>query len=333
MKHLAVLILVLLLIPSGVQALTFISGGQQVIDTPIDDDVIASGGTVTVDAPVGSLTVAGGEVTVNAPVDRDIIAAGGSVILNGNVGGKVLAAGGDVQLNGNATNALLTGGTVRIGKDAVIARDAAISGGSVTNAGTVVRNLSVSANTFDNTGTAGNVMFQQTQQQEPALPGLIYFGIFISILIIIGYYILGLILLRVFPKSFSTVVKEIDESPVVRTIIGFFAIIVSAIVITIVAVTVVGLPIAAVAGMLFIIALIISALFVSYALGAAIVSRTKWNLGVLGTFTLGFVILQILYIIPFVGFIIQVIAVSLGFGGLLYAVRTEWRPPAAKEAS
>ncbi|WP_243669289.1 hypothetical protein [Methanoculleus chikugoensis] len=62
MKHLVVLIIGLLLIPSGVQALTFLGGGQQVIDTPPipPDDVVASGGSVTVNAPVDSLTVAGG---------------------------------------------------------------------------------------------------------------------------------------------------------------------------------------------------------------------------------------------------------------------------------
>lgn len=115
------------------------------ISNPIPDDVIASGGTVTIDAPVDSLTVAGGTVRVDAPVAGDIIATGGTLTINDDVGGKVIAAGGEIEVNGNATNLLITGGTVRIGENAVIQRAAFISAGKVTHAGSVQRNLTVSA--------------------------------------------------------------------------------------------------------------------------------------------------------------------------------------------
>jgi len=327
MKYLAVIILGLLLIPSGVQALTFVSGDQPVINTPIPDDVIASGGSVTVGAPVDSLTVAGGSVTVNAPVRGDVIAAGGALIINGDVGGKVLAAGGDIEVNGNATNVLITGGTVRIGKDAVIRRDAMISAGDVTNEGAVLQNLTVSANTFNNTGTAGNVTFEEVQEPALPLPGLF------SVLAAIGFLILGLILVRAFPAPFVAVVRQVERSPIILTVVGFFAIIVSAIVLLIIAVTIVGLPIALVGGLLFIAALMLSSLFVAYALGDVIASRAGWKPGPTWVFVLGFVILQILLFIPLLGSIVGVIAVSLGYGGLLYALRDAWPFGAGGEAA
>lgn len=170
MRYLAVIILGLRLIPSGVQALTFVSGDQPVISNPIPDDVIASGGTVTIDAPVDSLTVAGGTVRVDAPVAGDIIATGGTLTINDDVGGKVIAAGGEIEVNGNATNLLITGGTVRIGENAVIQRDAFISAGKVTHAGSVQRNLTVSAGTFTNIGTAGNLIVEKEPQSPlPAI--------------------------------------------------------------------------------------------------------------------------------------------------------------------
>ncbi|MDN7012233.1 hypothetical protein FGW20_04095 [Methanoculleus sp. FWC-SCC3] len=315
MKHLAVLILGLLLIPSGAQALTFLGGDQQVIDTAIPDDVVASGGSVTVNAPVDSLTVAGGMVTVDAPVAGDVIAAGGTLVINGNVGGKVLAAGGEIELNGNATNALITGGTVTIGENAVIERDAFISAGEVTNAGSVLRNLTVSGATFNNPGTAGNVTFE-----EPPEPGLLpdLFSVFFAI----GFLILGLLLIRGFPDLFAAVVGQVKKNPVLLTVLGFVAIIVSVIILVIVAITVIGLPIALVAGLLFIVALMLSSLFVAYALGDIIASRAGWETGRSWIFVLGFVILQILFFIPLLGAIVQIIAVSLGYGGLLYALRS-----------
>lgn len=316
MRHLAIIILALLLIPSGAEALTFLGGDETLIDTPIPDDVVVSGGTVTVNAPVDSLTVAGGTVRVDAPVAGDIIAGGGSLIINGDVGGKVLAAGGEIELNGNATNALVTGGAVRIGRDAVIERDAVISAGEVTNEGSVLRNLTVEAETFTNTGTAGNVTFEQ-EEPESALPGLF------SVLFAVGFLILGLLLIRGFPDLFQAVVGQVRESPVLLTVLGFVAIIVSAIILVIVAITIVGLPIALVGGLIFLVALMLSSLFVAYALGDVIASRAGWSPGRAWIFVLGFVILQILIFIPLLGAIVQIIAVSLGFGGLLYALRSD----------
>lgn len=327
MKHLAVIILGLLLIPSGAQALTFLGGDQPVISSPIPDDVIASGGTVTVGAPVDSLTVAGGVVTVNAPIRGDVIAAGGTLIINGDVGGKVLAAGGEIEVNGNATNALITGSTVRIGKDAVIKRDAVIAAGDVTNEGSVLHNLTVSGGTFNNTGTAGNVTFEQEQEPAFPLPGLF------SVLAAVGFLILGLLLVRAFPAPFMTVVRQVEGSPVVLTVVGFFAIIVSAIILLILGLTIIGFPLALVGGLLFIVALMLSSLFVAYALGDVILSRTRWKPGPMGVFVVGFVILQLLIFIPLLGALVQVVAVSLGYGGLLYAIRGAWPSRTGGEAA
>lgn len=317
MRYFVVTILLLLLIPSGVQALTFLSGDQPQIDTPIPDDVVASGGTVTINAPVDSLTVAGGTVAVNAPVQSDVIAAGGTLIINGDVGGKVLAAGGDIEVNGNATNALITGGSIRIGKDAVILRDAVLSGGEITNEGAVMRNLTVSANTFNNFGTAGNVTFEEREDT-----GLLLLSGIISVLITVGFLILGLLLIRCFPDPFLAVVHEVERRPVVFTVLGFFAIFVTIIIFLIITVIIIGIPIALVGGLLFIAAMLISPLFVAYALGDTIVSRAGWKSGRMWIFILGFVILHILFLIPLLGMIIQAIAVSLGYGGLLSTLRS-----------
>ena len=314
MRYMIVLILGLLLIPSGVQALTFLGGDRQVIDTPIPDDVVASGGYLTINAPVESLTAAGGMVVVNAPVAGDVIAAGGTLILNGDVGGKVLAAGGDIELNGNVTNALITAGTVRIGKNAVVQRDAVISAGEITNEGSVLRNLTVSGDTFNNPGTAGNVTYE-----KPEEPGLL--SDIISFLFAIGFLILGIFLIRSFPGMFSAVVGQIEKNPVILTILGFAAIVASVIILAILAITIVGLPIALVAGLLFAAALMISSLFVAYALGDLIASHVRWTPGRTWIFILGFVILQILLFTPLLGTIVQVVAISLGYGGILYALR------------
>ena len=139
-----------------------------------------------------------------------------------------------------------------------------------------------------------------------------------------GSLILGLILVRFFPRPLNAVASEIERSPVILTVAGFIAIIVSVIVLLIAGITIVGLPLAFVGGLLFIVALIRSSLFVAYSLGDVIASRAGWKPGSMGIFLLGFVILQVLVFIPLLGTLVQVVAISLGYGGLLSALRGFW---------
>ncbi|RXE56542.1 hypothetical protein ABH15_07130 [Methanoculleus taiwanensis] len=321
MKHLIVFVLIALcLLPAVSDAFVFISDDQAVIATPIDDDVIASGGTILVNAPVRSLIATGGSIIVNAPVAGDVIAAGGTIIVGADVDGKVLAAGGSIGINGTVENVFLTGGTVVLGSSATVLRDAVISAGSVTNAGTVVRNLSVSAGTFENPGTAGAITYEQ--QGGPDMPG--GFGL-LSLLVTVGFLFLGVILIQIFPEEFAHVVREVVTNPIIKTIVGFFGVIISTLILLVIAITVIGLPIAAVLGMFFLVAVLLSSLFVAFALGDVVVSRLRWKTGVTAIFVLGFVLLQISYLIPVLGWLVQVGAVSLGYGAFLYALRDAWR--------
>jgi len=312
------ILILLLAVPASVQALATFSGGQVTITTPVDDDVFASGGMVDINAPVASLIVAGGTVNVNAPVRGDVIAAGGTVNVNSDVGGKLVAAGGAIDVKGNiGTNAVLTGGTVKILSSSTISRDALISGGQVSNAGHVTGNLSVNARTFENSGSAGHV----DVQLENEVPGLSAVFALLGLLFIIGMFILGIVILKVAPEKFLTVEREVRKSPLIRTIVGFVAIIVTVIIIVLLGITVILLPIALLAGMIFLIALLLSTLFVSSSLGRLIAGYMKWSGPEWQLFLLGFVILYLLFLIPIIGTIIFVISVSLGFGAFLYAMR------------
>ncbi|MDN7025745.1 hypothetical protein FGU65_12785 [Methanoculleus sp. FWC-SCC1] len=328
MKALPLLVLIaLFLLPAGAEAFVFVSGDQAVINTPIDDDVIASGGTVVLNAPVRSLTAAGGSVVVNAPIAGDLIVTGGGISINADVDGKVLAAGGSISINGTVANLLATGGTVTLGPSAMVLRDAAVSAGTVVNAGTVLRNLTVSANTFENPGSAGRIVYQEQQPMMDLFSG---FGM-VSLLVTVGFLFLGIILIQIFPEEVASVVREIVTNPIVKTIVGFFGIVVSVLIVLVIAATVIGLPVAAVLGMLVAIGLLVSGLFVAYALGDLVVSRFRWKTGVTVTFIVGFVILQILIMVPFIGVLVQIIAASLGYGALLYALRDAWQAYSSAE--
>jgi hypothetical protein len=307
----------IMLIPAGVSALVTYSGGQVIISEPVNDDVFVTGGTIVVDAPIYSLIAAGGTVEINAPVRGDAIAAGGKVDVNGDVGGKVVAAGGTVNINRRVgTNAVLAGGQVNIGKDAVIFRDAMITGGQVAHAGQVAGNLTARAQSFDNSGTAGKLDIQLSEPNKELSFIFTLFGIVFSL----GMFILGLVLLHISPKWFLAVEDEVRKSALVKTISGFFGIIISFIALILISITIVLLPLAIALWAVFLIGLLLSTLFVSLALGRIIARYTKWAAPAWQMFTGGFIILSVVFRIPVLGILVLIISVSLGTAALFWTI-------------
>jgi hypothetical protein len=316
-KLVTILLTLVILFPIGASALATYNGGQVIIDKPVPDDVFVSGGTLDVNAPVNSLIAAGGMININAPVAGDVIAAGATINVNSDIGGKLVAAGGAVNVNSRVgTNAIITGGQVNIGKNAVIERDALVSGGQVVNAGQVIGNLTIRAQSFDNQGTSGNLDVQLSETRQEFLRIFNIFGIIFTI----GMFILGLILLTVTPKRFLMVEEELRRSAVVKTIVGFFAIIVSLIILVLISITVVLLPLALVFWMIFFLALLLSTLFVSFALGRIIARYINWDARPWQMFVAGFIILNLIFRIPVIGIIILVISVSLGFAAFFWTL-------------
>ncbi len=325
LSNIIILMLAFMLFSSGAQALRAFSDDVVTIDTPIEDDVFAAGNMVNINAPVDSATIAGGTLNVNAPVKGDIFAAGGQVYLNSDVGGKVVAAGGNINLGGDiGTNLVAAGGQVNILPAVAVAKDALIAGGNVVNAGDINGTLTVSADNFQNTGTAGRVDYYRTgepreEERREAWAGIGLFGLLIAL----GHLILGLILLRYLPGLFFAVDGEIRRSPVVTTVLGFVLMIAAFIAILIVAITIIGIPIALIALFLLIVALMLTGIFVSFSLGKWIGSKLNLKYGDMALFVIGFVVLNILFLIPFVGGLIGLISLSLGFGAILYAARNQ----------
>jgi len=325
MKRLLILSLILFLLLPHAHALEMLSGKEVSIDSPIDDDVFAAGGTVTINAPVASVLVAGGDVNINAPVSGDVFVAGGDISVNSDIKGKIVAAGGDIDLRCAARNAVIAGSDINIQSTTLISRDAVIAGGTVLNSGRITGNLTVRAEEFQNTGTAGSVDFERTEGLQGLEELMIKMMNVLYVLTTIGFLILGIIILKLFPTQFLMVEAEVRGAPLRNTAVGFTLIIVSVIVIFLLALTLICLPVALILGMLFSIALILSSLFVAFAIGRKISDLFKVKSSDIVIFVIGFVILSLLFRIPYAGVLIAIVAISLGFGALIYTVHRNWQ--------
>ena len=326
-RILAVFCLALLLVSGAHGIRTVVSDGRTVITEPIDDDVFASGDTIVFDAPIGSLMAAGGAVHVNGPVAGDVVAAGGRISINGTVGGKVVLAGGRVEVNGMVQrNAIVTAGETVFGPGAKIGRDAEVSGGSFTHQGAVNGTLGVQAGTFENSGTAGKIRYDTApgRARGPGatngLEGLVAIlaGV-VSLLVAIGYLILGLLLLALAPATARAVEERVRERALPAFVIGLVALVVAVILGMILLVTIVGIPIAVFTWLFVIAALMVAGLVVSLALGRLLAGGSRYGENVYVLFILGFVILNVLYLVPFLGGLAKFVVVCLGFGAIVMA--------------
>ncbi len=312
-------VLILILLPGAVQALVMESGDLVQVDHPVDDDVFAAGREVWVNAPVKSLVVAGGKVEINAPVEGDVFAAGATIAINAPVGGKVVLAGGMVTLNGNiGRNVLIHAGNVKITKGTTVGVDALISAGQVTNVGNVRGNLTVTSQEFTDTGKAGHLAYtRESPSPGDVLRKLLSLAM---VLFTIGMGLLGLLLIRLAPGPFATVVAGVRSRPLVKGLAGLGGILGGIILTVLLAITVIGLPVAVCVCMGMVAGLLFATLFVASSLGKIIGDRLGWRLVEWQYFLLGFVILQILFRIPLAGPVILFVTLCLGFGALLYAI-------------
>lgn len=351
-KLFVVLIMFALLLPSvyAVESIRGQEGKIVTIEFNVYDDLIVSGSQVIINGNVyGDLFAVGEEIIINGNVGGDAYIAGGNVIINGQIkGGLVMAAGratvigrtdkmivacGELVTKGHTNKIIAAAGKITMGPTSLVNRYAFISSGSFENQGIIKGELNLrteelmergSVGSFNykrsNIGSFGRVFFESIRS---------IFTIF-SILASIGMLVLGILLIFLFPKLFFIVEKEVKKDPVLKTLVGFLFIIGTIIASFLLAVTIVGLPIAAIAGILFLAALITSVLFVSYSSGEFIAKRLNIKTSEVGIFVIGFVVITILKLIPVIGFFVNIVVVSLGFGAIVYAFKNSWNEITAK---
>jgi hypothetical protein len=324
------LVLVPLVIPDSSFALEVISGNQISIQEPIQDEVVIFGETVYIDAPVRGAIVFANIIHVNAPIVGDLLTAGRQVTVNADVSGKIVAAGNIIDLGGKSTNAILAANSIHFNPTSVVIKDAYVAGGTINNEGNISGQMVAMTDDFQNNGTIGELDIRSQDSMMPDMEGwLSLFGI----LFVIGFGILGIILVKLLPNQFDSVRLVMKKSIIKNTVVGFLLIILFVVVIVLSAITVVGMPVSAFGLLILLIGLILSSLMVSFVIGKKILGllgrkSSGGDINNISSFLIGFALLNLLYIvpIPYFGQIAQVIVTSMGFGAIYYTVRKSRSP-------
>jgi hypothetical protein len=137
-------------------------------------------------------------------------------------------------------------------------------------------------------------------------------GLFIYKLL--SMLILAIVLILLSPKIFDEITTETIKSPWHTLLVGAAATLLIPIFIVVLFMTLLGIPLAILAILLWIIAMILISPFVGYLLGRVLFKKLKKPIWIM---VLGLTVLMILSIIPIIGFITIIITYLFGMGMVL----------------
>ena len=294
------------------------------IGTEVADDVYAAGGTITLRAPVGEdLTAMGFSVRLadSGRVDGNARLAGGSVVVEGPVAGALLASGGEVVLDAEI------GGDVRIfAGDVSFGPNARIGGrldytapAEVAIPATVIDPARVSftrAEEWENMAAASR---EWAGKEYPALPGAS--AVFGFLVVTIGFFVvLAAVALALAPERIEAMRRESLARPGLALLGGVLGLATVFGLVPISVMTIVGLP------LLPIILLLALLLWIAgYAFGVYAVALRVWTgmggaepatAGRLAVYAAGLLVMALLNVIPFAGWVANFTLVLFGIGAI-----------------
>lgn len=277
--------------------------GNILIEGEIEDDLFLGGGTITLSESSsigGDLIVAAGVAEVNGPVDGDIHLSGGEVFIDSKIGGEVnIKAGEELRLGSKAE---IVGDLKYSSVKEVVMDEGAKILGETTYKKIKVEN--------------GGLL-----KKPKKFMGILTLGFLIKLLITITA---GLVLVYLLRNITEKVIKESLGYFWANLGRGFGALILIPIACIILAVTVIGLWLAGLISVTYILMILLSSVLASIVFGS-------WLIKVLGkkseypinwkAVVVGVIVLNIVVLIPFIGWFVKFVFVLISLGAVFQLVR------------
>lgn len=323
----------------------FAAGNTITIDGTISGDLIAAAQTINVNGRVeGDIIVAGQNIAINGEVGGNIRVAGSSIILNGSVARNVNAFGAtivldrevkvgwdallagasldvrgviDGSLNGRAEKALISG---KIGKDAAIKLSGNLNNESlVVSPGTIINgDLFYVSKKPAQISSQANIS-GQIEQSVPETKQTNWFLTWVweRLFSVFAALVVGLVPVFLARKVTAGVLEKIGEKPFRALVPGLIIMLVLPPIAILLLFTIIGIPLALIIAAWWLIAVYISKMFAAIFVGQMVFNKIfkKDKVHLFWSLLLGTVICWLLFSIPFVGWILCLVASWLGLGG------------------
>jgi hypothetical protein len=333
-----------------------VAGDNVVIDQVRDEDLLIAGRNLQLLSEVkGDVTAAGSDVTIAGPVAGYVMAAGARVNINGPVGNDLWAAGSNVNLNASvADNAMLAGNDVKLLPGAVVEHNAKIAGGVVSVQGRVGRNLKLAAREAQIASEIGGSVNARAESLK-LLPGAVVRGDLVVygpkepeispqaqvmgrveyhkqvwektgivewlkrwIWISLATMIVGFVAIAASPLWADRVSAMITGKPWSSILAGLAGLLLAPLAIILLLITVVGIPLAFILLALYVIALLLSGVFVAYLVGGWLLDRfSRPQSSPYLRMALGALAVGVCVSLPWIGWLVQLLILLIGFGALM----------------
>ncbi|MFH1127364.1 MAG: hypothetical protein ABIG84_05900 [archaeon] len=316
------------------------------IDGRIKGDLIAAGGNIFVNGDVeGDVIIAGGSVDIKGRVMDDAILASGSIDITGDVSDNLMSASGSFKMGDEGS----------VGRDAFLATGAAdvmghigrnldVRASNVVIGGNIAGNVSI--DTGDNQAAprimptarvGGDVNYVSlndividegssvsgsvNKTLPPATRVKTDFQRFNdSVAGFLSIFIVGFILVRLFPIHTRTVCNTLRGSALSSGLWGIVGLIVVPFFAILLMISIIGLPLALISLVLYLVMIYVSKIYVSVFFGKYLLRMggSKSDSLVL-MLALGLLVFELVGLVPGVGGFVALLVVVFGFGAILLA--------------
>ncbi|MBU4331720.1 hypothetical protein KKD19_05750 [Patescibacteria group bacterium] len=324
----------------------FRAGATVEINAPVPQDLFVLGQSVVINGDVGgSVFAAGSNVRINGDVAGSVRVVGQVVEINGKVGKNVTGFGNMIILGQEsevAWDAAVYGATIELrgringridggGAQVVIAGELAGGGKLDVDGELTVRESAIIGQTLEYTSkepakvASGALISGELKQLQPKVSvkksDWKPFWWLSRITELFGLLVVGLVLVALMRKKIGEMAKQMIKEPGKSILWGLVYSIVAPVVLFLLLFTIIGIPLSVIGLVMYGISLYLSKVFAGIALGLWILSKSKKKDSLGLAMLLGLVALTIVCSIPFVGFLICLVAMWWGLGGI---IRTKW---------
>jgi len=322
---------------AGIDGDIFAAGQTVSIAGQIDGGLTAGGQTVLVSGDVSrGARVAGSTVDVTGAVGRDLLVACSTFVLNpeASVGGDLLIGAATGMLKGDIAGNVY-GGSEKLVIDCTIGGNVKVEVGTLEiRPGAVIQgNLEyTSAQQADIPAGAVKGAVSYSERVARARPGpgevgplgplAVFAGLTWKLLAYLMALLTGIVLILILPARMVACSDAIrtETGPVAGW--GAIALFLTPLAAIVVCITFVGLPLGLIALALWTVLLYLSQLPVALVIGHVILGYRKPLEGrgfMIGALALGLLIIALLRLIPFVGFLVALATALFGFGAFVVA--------------
>jgi cytoskeletal protein CcmA (bactofilin family) len=330
----------------------YMAGGTVHITKPVGKDLVVAGGTVVVETSVGDdVRIFGGDVQINGNVGGDVLVFGGTIRIaqNSSIGGDVYIMGEQVRIDGNVRGMarieakdVIIGGTLN-GPAEIRAERTAINGNIMNQTKIASRTIGIGEKALF-TGnlrywreagpmqlgkqSRGQAVYDMNLQSVAPTDDQDTKSMFAGLLAALSIYwllattvIIGVLLL-ITRTFFTDSAKKLIKTPGMSFLKGLAYFVATPIIVLLLLVTIIGIPLALIVAMHYVIALMLAKALTAIVWVRYIDLKYKYAWGpwaIFGLSIVAYLVLKLVSLIPFLGWIVCFVLVSMAFGSLLTA--------------